>query len=483
MSKSLVKNFMYNLVFQMVTLFIPLITVPYTSRILGKQGIGIYSYTLSIVQYFIIIGTVGISLYGNRSIAYVRDDKEKMSRVFWSITLFKFITTAIALIVYVIIFCINTENSLIYLIQSTNIVAAALDISWLYMGLEDFKKTVTRNLLIKLIGVACIFLFIKSYDDLYEYVAINGLMLVLGNLIMWAYVPNTVSFIMVTYTDMKQHFIPAIKLFIPQISVQIYAVLDRTMLGILSNTGEVGLYEQSQKIIRLVLGIVTSLGVVMLPRMSNTFSKGDNNKLKEYLNKSLKAIAYISIPMATGLAAISKELVPWFFGKDFYEVSYLLILSSASLVFIAIGNVLGMHYLLPSNRTREFTVAVTVGAISNVIINLLLIEKYKAQGACIATLISEFLVAYIQYLFIKQSIDGSMIINIVKYIVAAFFMFVTVRLIGCSLGPAIFTTFIQSIIGAAVYVIILVLLKEEINHLLTSIIGRYRYKLIKLLRK
>lgn len=483
MSKSIVKNFMYNLVFQMVTLFIPLITVPYTSRILGKQGIGIYSYTLSIVQYFIIIGTVGISLYGNRSIAYVRDDKEKLSKVFWSITLFKFVTTAIALIVYIIIFCINTENSLIYIIQSTNIIAAALDISWLYMGLEDFKKTVTRNLLVKLIGVACIFLFIKSYDDLYEYIAINGLMLVFGNLIMWVYVPNTVSFIKVTYMDMKQHFIPAIKLFIPQISIQIYAVLDRTMLGMLSNTGEVGLYEQSQKIIRLVLGLVTSLGVVMLPRMSNTFSKGESSKMNEYLNKSLKAVAYISIPMSVGLAAISKELVPWFFGKDFYEVSYLLILSSGSLVFIAIGNVLGMHYLLPSNRTREFTVAVTVGAMSNVIINLLLIGRYKAQGACIATLISEFLVSYLQYIFIKQNIDRSININILKYVAASVLMFIAVRLIGNHLGTSVFTTFLQSILGVFIYISVLTLLREEINRILISIIGSYRYKLKRFLRK
>ena len=319
MSKSIAKNVMYNLLFQIVTVFMPLITVPYVSRILGKEGIGVYSYTLSIVQYFIILGTLGISMYGNRQIAYVRDDKEKMSKTFWSITFFKAITTSIAFIVYIAIFGFNKEYGNIYLIQGIQILAVTIDISWLYMGLEEFKKTVTRNLIVKIVGVACIFIFVKTYDDLYKYVSINALMAILGNLVMWMYVPKTVSRIKIKFSDMIEHIVPTLQLFIPQIAIQIYSVLDKTMLGILSNTGEVGLYEQSEKIIKLVLSLVTSLGVVMLPRMSNTFANGDNKKMNEYLNRSLQGVAYISIPMAVGLAGISNEFVPWFFGPGFGE--------------------------------------------------------------------------------------------------------------------------------------------------------------------
>jgi O-antigen/teichoic acid export membrane protein len=464
MSKSIAKNFMYNLLFQIVTLFMPLITVPYVSRTLGKEGIGVYSYTLSIVQYFIILGSLGISMYGNRQIAYVRDDKEKMSNTFWSITFLKLITTGIALVLYILIFGFNKTYGQIYLIQSLNILAAMFDISWLYMGLEDFKKTVTRNLAIKIIGVVCIFILVKSYDDLYKYIMISGLMTLLGNLVMWMYVPKTVLKVRYRFYNVKEHLISALQLFIPQIAVQVYAVLNKSMLGVLANTGEVGLFDQSEKIIKLVLGLVTSLGVVMLPRMSNTFANGDNEKMNEYLNKSLQMVSYVSIPMAVGLAAISNEFVPWFFGADFGAVSYLMIILTPILFLIAISNVIGVQYLIPTNRTKEFTTSVTIGAIVNVIINFILIPKYKAVGACIGTVISEFSVTLVQYICIRKSIENKKIFQcLVKYAFAVSIMYIGVRFIGIYMGSKILTTIIQGIVGVTIYVIVLGLLKEEVN--------------------
>lgn len=480
MSKSIAKNFTYNLLFQVVTLLIPLITVPYISRVLGKEGIGIYSYTLSITQYFIILGTLGISLYGNRQIAYVRDDKEKMSRTFWSIVALQMITTSIVLIFYIIILRFDRKYGYIYLIQSMNVIAAMIDISWLYMGLEDFEKTVTRNMVVKIIGVICIFVFVKSYSDLYKYITINGLMILLGNLVMWMYVPKTVLKVKIKLFDIKKHIIPVLKLFIPQIAVQIYVVLDKSMLGTLASTGEVGLYDQSQKILKLILGLVTSLGVVMLPRMSNTFANGDNKKMNDYLNKSLSGVAYVSIPMVVGISGISKEFVPWFFGPGFESVSNLIIISAPILFFIAMSNVLGIQYLVPANKTKEFTASVTVGAIVNVILNFLLIPKYKATGACIATLLAEFSVTFIQYIFVRKSIRRKyLILNTTKYIISAILMFIVVRFIGNFMGVRIITTIIQSLVGAIIYILILSILNDEIN----SIVFRTIFNKISLIIK
>lgn len=464
MSKSIAENFIYNLLLQVVTLFMPLITVPYVSRILGREGIGIYSYTLSIVQYFVIVGTLGISMYGNRQIAYVRDYKKEMSKTFWSITALKAITTIIAFIVYIIIFGFDKRYGTIYLIQSLNIVGATLDISWLYMGLEDFKKTVTRNLVVKMICVICIFIFVKKYSDLNKYILINTLMVVFGNLAMWMYIPQTVLKVKIKIEDIKKHIKPTISLFIPQIAIQIYAVLDRTMLGILSDTSQVGLYDQSQKIVKLVLSLVTALGVVMLPRMSNTFANGDNKKMNEYLNNSLKGVSYVSLPMAFGLAATSNQFVPWFFGSGFEPVSYLIIILTPILFVIAMSNVLGTQYLLPSNRTSEFTISVTSGAIINVVLNFILIPYYKSLGACIATVIAELTVTLIQYMCLKDKIKGmSFFINLTKYIIASIIMFVLVRIIGNSMGARITTTIIQCICGIVVYPLVLLILREEVN--------------------
>lgn len=467
MSKSIAKNFIYNLMLQIVTLFMPLITVPYVSRVLGKEGVGVYSYTYSIVQYFIILGTLGISMYGNREIAYVRDDKVKMSKTFWSITLLKVITTSIALLFYFLIFGLNKQYGLIYLIQSLNIIAAMLDISWLYMGLEDFKKTVTRNLAVKIICIICIFIFIKTYDDLYLYVLINAFMNLFGNLVMWMYIPKVVLKSKVTFEDIKCHIVPTLQLFVPQIAIQIYAVLDKTMLGVLANTGEVGLYEQSEKIVKLVLGLVTSLGVVMLPRMSNTFANGNRTKMNEYLNTSLQGVAYVSIPMAVGLAAVSNEFVPWFFGEDFNSVSYLMTILTPILFFIAMSNVLGTQYLLPSNRTREFTMSVTAGAIINVIFNFILIPKYKSIGSCISTVFAELGVTFIQFMYLKSNIKlKSVFMSILRYLLSSTIMFACVRFIGAYMGVKIITTVVQCIVGAVIYILMLSILKEEMNYMI-----------------
>lgn len=464
MSKSIAKNFLYNLLFQIVTLLIPLITVPYISRVLGKEGIGVHSFTLSITQYFIILGTLGISLYGNRQIAYVRDDREKLSRTFWSIISFQILTTSIALVMYIFILGFYSKYSYVYLIQAINIIAAMIDISWLFMGLEDFKKIVTRNLVVRILGVGCIFIFVKSYADLYKYITINGLMILFGNIVMWLYIPNTVSKVKIKFADVKGHIQPILKLFIPQIAIQIYVILDKSMLGILSNTGEVGLYDQSQRIVKLILGLVTSLGVVMLPRMSNTFANGDNEKMNNYLNKSLCGVAYISIPMAFGLASISKEFVPWFFGSDFGSVTYLLIILTPILFLIGMSNVLGIQYLLPSNKTKEFTTSVTIGAIINVIFNFILIPKYKATGSCIATVIAEFSVTLVQYIFVRKNIKKKyFIMNTIKYFISSLIMFIIVRFIGNYMGIKIITTIVQAIVGAIVYILILTMLKDEIN--------------------
>lgn len=462
MTKSIKINFIYNLIFQIVTLCLPLITVPYTSRVLGREGIGLYSYTLSITQYFIIIGTLGMSLYGNRAIAYVRDNKKELSKTFWTILVLRILTTTISLIMYLSIFCLNNENKIMYLIQALNILAATIDISWLYMGLEDFRKTVTRGLVVKILCVLSIFIFVREQSDLWIYTLINALMLVLGNGFMWLYLPKVVNKTNITFKDIKIHLIPTLQMFIPQIAIQVYAVLDKTMLGILATKGDVGIYEQSQKIVKIVGGLVTSLGVVMLPRMSNTFANGDKKKMNEYLNKSLIFVSYMSIPMFIGLAAISNEFVPWFFGEDFLQVRYIMMILTPILFFIAINNVLGVQYLLPTNRTKEYTIAVSTGAITNVVFNFLLIPKYKVIGACIATLLAELIVPVVELIILRKNINIKYIFkNIYKYFFAGAIMFIIVRFIGKFMGVSILTTMIQAFSGGCIYLATLLIFKDE----------------------
>lgn len=462
---SVVKNYIYNVIYQIVILIVPIITVPYISRILGSNGVGINAYTNSIVQYFILFGTIGISLYGNRSIAYVRDDKIRLSKTFWGIFLLKIITVVISYIAFILFIKLtNSQYKIIFLLQSIYIIAAAVDISWLFMGIEDFKKTVTRSLIVKIIGVICIFLFVKVKSDLWKYVLILSCSELFGQLTLWFYVPKIIVGTRLSFYDIRKHFIPSVNLFIPQIATQIYLVLNKTMLGVLSSTDEVGYFDMSDKIVKMTLSIVTAMGVVMLPRVANTFAKGNMQKVKEYLAKSFNFASYLSIPIMFGLSGISAQFTPWFFGPEFSKTGTLICIISPIVVFISWSNVLGVQYMMPVGKVKQFTISVTTGAVVNFAFNIILIRYFQSLGTALATVIAEFSVTSAQFYLLRKDIEFKrMFKDIWKYIISSIVMFVIVKFIGYVLGIGFKTTIFQIITGSLTYIILLCLFKSDMN--------------------
>ncbi|KGT37735.1 hypothetical protein P421_13740 [Heyndrickxia coagulans P38] len=464
---SIVKNYIYNVIYQIVTLIVPLITVPYVSRVLGSNGIGINAYTYSIIQYFVLLGTIGITLYGNRAIAYVRDDQRKLSETFWSIFSLQVLTSLFAFIIFIFFLKWSGAYQNIFLLQSFYLFAAMFDVSWLFMGLEDFKKTVTRNLIVKIFGVICVFIFVQTAHDLWKYVLILSLSQFLGNLTLWLYIPKTVNKFKVTWKQINNHFMPSISLFIPQIAIQVYVALNKTMLGYMSNTNEVGFFDNADKIVKIVLSIVTAMGIVMLPRVSNTFAKGDMKKVNEYLYRSFDFASYLSIPMMFGLMGIAGTFTPWFFGSGFSKTGVLIGVISPIIVLIAWSNVIGQQYMMPVGKVRGFTVSVTIGAVVNFIVNLLLIPHYQSVGTAISTVVAEFTVTFVQLMLIYRHIQyRKLFSSIWRYFISGFLMLMIIHLVGGKLGNNIFSTVIQVILGIFVYLIVLVLLRSEMNQLI-----------------
>ena len=230
--KSVKKNYIYNVLYQFLAILIPVITTPYLSRVLGAEKIGIYSYTLSIVTYFILFGSLGVAMYGQREIAYVQDDVKKRSVIFYEIVIMRLITLSLSLLLFYISFCLKGDYTFYYRILILELVANMLDISWFFNGLEEFKKTVTRNTIVKLISLLSIFLFVKKPTDLYIYFIIYVLSTFLGNLSLWFYLKKYIKKVPIKELKIFRHIKPAILLFIPQVAIQVYTLLDKTMLGI-----------------------------------------------------------------------------------------------------------------------------------------------------------------------------------------------------------------------------------------------------------
>ena len=462
--KSITKNYIYNLVYQILIIIVPLITTPYLSRVLGAENIGIYSYTLSITTYFILLGTLGVSTYGQREIAYVRDDKKLTTKTFVEILIMRAITLTISMIIFYFTFARNGEYSMYYKILLLEMIANMLDISWFFQGQEEFKKTVLRNTVVKFISVICIFVFVKTQEDLSKYFFIYVLSTLFGNLSLWLYLPKYM--IKIKKKDIKiwRHLKPAIALFIPQVAVQIYTVLDRTMIGaIVENKSEVGFYEQAQKIIKLLITIATALGTVMVPRMANTFANGEKDKVREYMNKSFKFVLLLVFPLMLGIISIVNKFVPVFYGEGYEKVIYLIVVISPIILAIGLSNVIGTQYLLPTRQQRKYTISVVVGAIVNFVLNMIFIHLWQSIGASIATVIAEFTVTGIQFYLVRKELKLMNILKMAKkYCIASIIMFIISTMLGILIKNNLLSIIIQIGVSGFVYLGLLVLMKDEL---------------------
>lgn len=447
-------NFLYNTIYQVLLVILPLITSPYISRVLSDDGLGIYSYQYTIANCFALVGMLGVNNYGNRSIAAVRDDKEKRSQVFWSIWIlqaFLSVVVSIAYLCYVEFFCID-EHKTVAIALWFEVLASVFNINWFFFGLEKFKLTVTRNIVIKLLSVLLIFLFVKSKSDVWIYSLIIGGTLFLSNIFIWPFLKKEVKKPQINICEILHHFSQMAILFVPVIAITLYNKMDKVMLGSLSTMSETGLYENTEKIVNIPSGLITALGTVMLPRMSYLFANNDQKSAQKYFYSSLEFACAMSYALAFGLAAIGKEFAPWFFGSDFTEVGILMMALSPKIVFLCIANVVRTQYLIPLHQDKVFLVSVWVGAVVNLIVNVLLIPNHGAMGAIIGTNVAEFTVMAYQILMIRKEVP--IISSLLKnsyYFVAGVLMFVVVRYIGKTLEGGFLCVIFEIICGVLVY--------------------------------
>lgn len=460
--KSISKNYLYQLSYQILALIIPLITTPYISRVLGAEGIGIYSFTYSIATYFVLFGSLGIAMYGQREIAYVQDNKEERTKLFWEIAILRICLMTISAITFYFAYCTGAEYQLYFKILLLELVSNALDISWFFQGMEEFKKTVTRNFIIKFTFTICIFLFVKSPDDLVKYffVAIGGNLL--GNLSLWFYVPKYVPKVKITTLKPWRHIKHTFFLFLPQIATQIYTILDKTMIGYLVlDKSEVGYYEQAQKVINMLLTLVTSLWPVMLPRMANTFANGDTEQMKRYLGNSMKFNYTLAFPVMLGIIAVSGNFVPIFFGEGYDAVVPLVNILAISILFIGMNSVTGTQYLLPTKKQKAYTISVTVGAVVNFVLNLIFISRFHATAGAVTTVIAEITVLAIQMWYIRKEWSAKEIIKPCRNnLIAGLLMFVVAFGVGQVIHNPVIALVSQILAGAVTYGVILLLLKD-----------------------
>ena len=352
MGKSIKVNYFLNMSYQVLVLLVPIVTTPYIARTLGAEGIGIYSYTYSVVSCFVLAAVMGTTSYAQRTIAYYQNDVVERSRKFFDVFSFRLVTTLLCSAVYCVYlasgFC---KYKVPALVQMLYLVAVAADVSWLFQGMEEFKKIVVRDTLTKLLNVFLLFLMVKSPNDVVVYTGILGGMTLLGNLSVWPYVPRLVCAIPMRewrpFKDVREIFL----LFIPTIAIQLYSVLDKMMIGAFSpSAAENGYYEQTEKVVRVALMVVTSLGTVVAPRIAQLYHKQDEAGIKSYLKKSFQFVWLLGVPIMCGLIGFAHLFVPVFYGPGYEKIEILMPIYSCVVVAVSISNVVGVQYLIPTKQ-------------------------------------------------------------------------------------------------------------------------------------
>lgn len=461
---SLKSNFLFNLIYQILAVITPIFTTPYISRVLSADGIGKYSYALSIVTYFGIFGCLGTATYGQLEIARNRDNKKLLHKTVSEIFFGRLVTLMISLLIYfAVILKASGQYKLLYSVLSLYILGQMNDVSFILQGLEWFKMLAMRNIIIKVLNIVLIFALVREHNDLYIYaIIIHGITLI-GNFSLW---PQVIKYIKPkSFKNMNfiQHWKKSMIYFIPTVATMVYTVLDKSMIGwITGSEFQNGYYEQAYKIEQILLVFVTTVGTVTFPRMAYFFENDNKEERKRIMGITMKFIMLIACPICFGTMAISENLIPVFLGKGYEECILLLRIFSFLIIIIGLDNTIGKQCLISAGKQKEYNIGVIGGAIVNFVTNILLISKLGACGAAIASVFAEsvILVVFIIYSKVELKIP-KLSMCFFKYFISAMCMSIMVWRIGILISNKLVALSVQIFVGIILYGLFLLLMKDE----------------------
>ena len=477
---SLKKNIALNLFKTVLNLLFPLITFPYASRILLPDGIGRVSFARSFIDYFILIATLGISTYGIRETAKIRDNREKLSKISREIVTINMISTAVSyFLLFIAIFCIPklTNYRLLLIVISAKILFTALGLDWLYGGVEDYKYITTRAVIFQIISIVLLFMFVNRPEDYLKYASIAVFSNVGSNICNWIHSKKYIDLFKKTRIELKKHVKPIFILFAMVAVTKVYAVLDVTMLGFLCDDWQVGIYSAAEKVNKIVLSMVVAACTVLLPRLSYYSEKNEIQKFNNLAYKGFDVLLLVSIPSWIGLSLISYQIIMLVSGENYISAVPLMCIMSPIILIIGLSNFIGMQLFMPLRKEKYTLYSVICGAVVNFSLNLILVPRYQAFGAAISTICAEIIVTAVQLVLARdiinlKSIFKQFTIYFLDSLVMGLSVFVIIKNI-----DDVFIGFLCGVVsGLVVYGILLLLQKNELVYAgIRAIKGKFRW--------
>ena len=464
--KSIKLNFIMNAILTMSQFIFPLITFPYISRILEPAGTGMVSFATSVVTYFCMFSQLGIPTYGIRSCAKVRDDREELSRTVQELFLINlFMCVLVYVSFFISLFAVPrlAQNKILFLIISSSILFNAIGMEWLYKALEQYTYITIRSIIFKFIAVIAMFLLVKQNTDTVMYGAISIFAASASNIFNFFHVHHYITLRPVGEYNFRQHMKPIFVFFAMSCATTIYTNLDTVMLGFMKTDTDVGYYNAAVKIKSVLLGIVTSLGTVLLPRASYYV---EHNMMDEFYRVAKKAIQFvflIATPLFLYFILFAKEGIFFLSGSAYGGAILPMQIIMPTLLLIGLTNIMGIQMLVPLGKEKVVLYSEIAGAIVDLGINMILIPTMGAAGAAIGTIVAEMIVFIVQYIALRDMLLEAY--RQVKYgvlLVAVLLAGTLSELVKLLPLGIFFTLCLSAVIFFGVAGIVLMLLKEPL---------------------
>lgn len=471
------KNAMYNVAYRVFSILLPLVTAPYLTRVAGQAGKGLYDYAWAISEIFVLIATLGLTDYGVRAIARVRDDRARLNRTFSEIYRMQVTVAAAVLAVWLgYVGLVAGEEQTIALHLTMMSVSCLVNVDWCLMGLDSFRPIALRNTCVKLLAAGSVFLFVHGPEDLWIYGLAWSLATLAGCLLCWPGLRGRVTLQRVPFADAMRHLKPCALLLVSVLAVRVYRTMDKVMVGAIAGMAPNGLYGSAEQIVYCLSGFISAIGAVLMPRAANLLAHGQTERIRAHMDASMQLILCMTCAMAFGLAAVAEEFAPLFYGADFAACGALMIPLGFTLIPIGFANVIRTQWVLPQARDKIVLKSVCMGAVVNLLANSLLIPRMGAMGAVVGTVLAELSVPTVQFLILRRELPyGRYLRYVATYAAIGGVMLACVRLLGRVLPAGWPELMLQAAAGAAIYgVLCLGLWKVSGNRALLGLLRRKR---------
>ena len=479
MAKSLSGNYIYALINTITKFLFPIVTFPYVTRILFAEGIGLVNFYSSVIAYIVLITSIGIPSYAVRQIARVKDNFDERSKQTTEIFLLHFILTILGYVA-VIVIAITVprihENLWLFLLISTNIFFVTIGCEWFYQGIEDFRYITIRAIAVRVVSVVLLFVFVKDRSDILYYGAYTVFGIIGSNLLNFFRLRKYISLSRIRFRDLNPliHFYPSIQIFGLSLIASIYLNLDIVMLGFLKDDASVGYYVGAEKLTKMLMELITALGVVLLPHLSSLVAHDNLDKFKEIVTKSVQYVTAVSIPMVIGVIFLAPLLINIFCGDSYQPSVLCLIILAPIIFFISVSYILSQAFY-PLDMMRPLYIRAIVSAVVNFALNMVLIPLYAHDGAAIATFFAEFSSMIISVYLFSKSVKISLFnLKYFRYIIASLIMLIALYSMSLMLHNDSIRIIILPIVGLRVYLSVLKIYGDEIIEIALSKLMQFK---------